>query len=135
MIASVPGVERPFAVAHAGNDGAPGLLAQNVAVRAAGPLEGIFDCLGEAHGNAAEEAVACVLNLLDAEGAASICLLRGIGLAAGWGGVSLSCGKRSIRRWLVGCARSTRICRRWQLLGVLRMWRDLHWVIVGLGGV
>ena len=58
VAAGILGVEHALAVAQAGDEGAAGILAQDVAVRAALLLEGVLDHVRQALGDGAEEAVA-----------------------------------------------------------------------------
>src|SRR5687768_17091181 len=81
MLAGILGVKRALAVADAGDKGAAGLLAKDIAVRPAGSLEGVFDGPCKPHGNRAEEAVPRLLDLLHGEGALVLCLRRNVALA------------------------------------------------------
>src|SRR6185436_5446051 len=80
-------VQDALAVAQAGDEGAAGVLAQNVAVRAALLLESVLHDAGEALGDRAEEAVAGVDDLVGGVGAArpvvAVRPRRGVGAGIG----------------------------------------------------
>ncbi len=129
LVARVLGVEGPFAIAQPGNEGAARLLAQDIAVRLAGALEGEFDGLGETHGYATEETMAGLLDLVHGEAAMVLGLGRYIGPLA---------RIASLRRWLIGPTGAAVVCRGWRTSGARhlawsRMWRDHHRRVVGLG--
>src|SRR3990172_7713106 len=68
-VAGVAGIERALAIADAGDERAPCVLAKDIAIGAAGALEGIFDGAGKTDRDPAEESVSGLEDLVPGEGA------------------------------------------------------------------
>src|SRR5215471_2930191 len=70
--AGILGIEHALAVAQAGKKGPAGFLAEDVAIRPAGALEGVFDDLGKVVRDAAKEAVPHAFDLVHGKGAVAL---------------------------------------------------------------